>query len=113
MLLFYHALLESTIRYGITAWYGNLSVQLKTQINGLVQHAMKIMGVKDHVSLQTIYEQSILRHARKILSDQSHILHSEYELLPSGRRFRVPRSGLNRYKHSFMPTSVNILNAHM
>lgn len=63
MLLFYHAVLESTIRYEITAWYGNLSVQLKTHINRLVQHAMKIMGDKDHPSLQTIYEQSIMRQA--------------------------------------------------
>jgi len=29
MLLFYHAVLESTIRYGITAWDANLTVQLK------------------------------------------------------------------------------------
>ena len=113
MLLFYQAVLESIIRYGITAWYGNLSVQLKTQLNRLVQQAMKIMNVKNHAPLQTIYEQSIMRQARKIVSDQTHILHAEYQLLPSGRRYRVPRSRLNRYKHSFVPTSVRFLNAQM
>ena len=65
MLLFYHAVLESIIRYGITAWYGNLSVQLKTQLNRLVQQAMKIMNVKNHASLQTICEQSIMTQAPK------------------------------------------------
>ena len=113
MLLFYHAVLESIIRYGITAWYGNLSVQLKTQLNRLVQQAMKIMNVKNHASLQTIFEQSIMTQARKIVSDQTHVLHTEYHLLPSGRRFRVPRCRLNRLKHSFIPTSVKIMNEQM
>ena len=50
MLLFYHAILESILRYGITAWYGNLTVQSKSQIARQVQTAMKIMGVKNHLS---------------------------------------------------------------
>ena len=113
MLLFYHAVLESIMRYGITAWYGNLTVQSKSQIARLVQTAMKIMGVKKHPSLQNIYEQSIIRQAKTIVSDPTHILHPELQLLPSGRRFRVPRSRLNRYKHSFLPMSIKLLNIHM
>ncbi len=47
--------------------------------------AMKIIGQKDHYSLQSLYEQCVLQHARSILNDPSHILYSQYELLPSGR----------------------------
>lgn len=45
---FYHAVIESILRYGISAWFGNLSVQLKAQITRLTQRAMKMMGVKQH-----------------------------------------------------------------
>ena len=110
MLLFYHAVLESIIMYGITAWYGNLTVQSKSQIARLLQTALKIMGVKKHPSLQNIYEQSIIRKAHKIVSDPTHILHPEFQLLP---RCRVPKSRLNRYKHSFLPMYIKLLNTHM
>ncbi len=36
MLLFYQAVLESIIRYGMTAWYGNLSVKVKSKLIHLV-----------------------------------------------------------------------------
>ncbi len=113
VLLFYHAVLENVIRYGITAWYRNLSVQLKAQISHLLKNAMKIMGVKEHLSLQSISEQSIIKQAQKIVSDPTHTLQSEFQLLPSGRRFRVPRTRLNRYKHSFILTSIKSLNSNM
>ena len=58
-------------------------------------------------------ESLVSRQANKIVSDPTHILHPEFQLLPSGRRFRVPRSRLNRYKHSFLPMSIKLLNIHM
>lgn len=68
MLLFYHAILESILRYGITTWYGNFTVQSKSQIAHQVQTTMKIMEVKKHSPLQIIYEQSVIRQAEKIVS---------------------------------------------
>lgn len=93
---FYHAILESILRYGITAWYGHLIVQSKSQLSRQIQTAMKIMGVKNHLPLQTINKQSVIRLAKKLVSDPTHILHPEFQLLPSGRRFRVPKCRLNR-----------------
>ena len=89
LLLFYHAVVESILRYGISAWFGNLSVQLKAQITRLTQRAMKIMGVRQHPTLQAVFDETIIRQAQKIISDPTHVLHPEYQLLPSGRRFRV------------------------
>lgn len=82
--------MESVIRYGMTAWFGNLSTQSKSKLQHLVQAAMKVMGRTDKLSLQSIYEQSVLRQARRVLSDPSHILQREYELLPSSRRYIIP-----------------------
>lgn len=37
------------------------------------------------------------------LLDLPHILHFEHELLPFGRRYRVPKYKLNSFKNSFVP----------
>ncbi len=47
MLIFYKAVLESLIRYGITAWFGNLSVQLRNKLSRPIHTAGKIIGTKE------------------------------------------------------------------
>ena len=117
MMLFYRAVIESVFRYAISVWFGNLTVMWKSQINRLAHTAMKVMGVREHPSLQTIFEDTVLRQANKIIADPSHVLNSEFKLLPSGSRYRVPvkhkKRYLNRYKFSFIPLSVNLVNASM
>lgn len=114
MLLFYHAVIESIFRYAISVWFGNLTVKLKSQINRLALSALKVMGVREHPTIQAIFEDTVLRQARKIIEDPSHVLNSEYKLLPSGRRYRIPvkneKRFLNRHKFSFIPLSITLLN---
>ena len=75
---------------------------------------MKVMGVKKHPTLDTIFEDAVLKQAKKIIVDPTHVLYPEYQLLPSGRRYRIPTKNkkryLNRYKKSFLPRSINLLN---
>ena len=115
ILLFYRAVIESIFRFAISVWFGNLTVKSKSQINRLAHTALKVTGVREHPTLQAIFEETVLRQARKIIADPSHVLNSEYELLPSGRRYRVPvknkKRYLNRYKFSFIPLSVTLLNS--
>ncbi|XP_076125336.1 major histocompatibility complex class I-related protein 1-like [Alosa pseudoharengus] len=82
-------ILESVIQYGMQTWYGNLTVQLKSKLGRLVKTALKIVGHPDQGYMQALYEKSVLREALKIVEDHTHILHEEFALLPSGRRFRV------------------------
>ena len=110
MMLFYRANMESIIRYGITTWLGNLSVKLKTQLQNLIQRAGKIIGMQPPRPLQEIFERTLIKQGQKISQDPTHILHKEYEMLPSGRRYRVPNCKLNRYKFSFVPLSIKALN---
>lgn len=65
----------------------------------LVQTSTKIIEAKNHPSLWKFREQSVIRQARKITSDLSHIPHSELQLSASGRRHRVPESRVNGYKY--------------
>ena len=111
MLLFYRAAIESIIRYGITTWFGNLSVKLKSQLQNLIKRAGKIIGMQPPSSLQEIFEETAMRQCLKITRDPNHLLHSEYELLPSGRRYRLPKCRMNRYTFSFVPLSIKSLNS--
>ena len=59
--------------------------------------------------LSHLYERRVVRKAGVIVDDNSHVLAKHYELLPSGRRFRVPKSNtatvnsiseqINPFKH--------------
>lgn len=110
MTAFYNAVLESLVRYGMAVWFGALTVKDKTRIQKLINVAMKTIGCKNIPLLQKIFESTVLTLAKKITSDPEHVLHREYEVLPSGRRFRALRYKSNRYKFSFLPTSVAFLN---
>lgn len=55
-------------------------------------------GVKS--STYSLWEQSVIRQTQRVSSDSPHILHSGYDLLPSGRCWRV--------KNSSVPTSIKI-----
>ena len=112
LFLFFQMILESVIRYSMQTWYGNLSVQLKSRLGRLISTAFKIVGYQEQCYLQSLYEKSVLREAHKILDDPDHILNQELELLPSGRRFRMPNCRLKRYKNSFIPAAIKMLNSN-
>ena len=47
---------------------------------------------KNNVTLFIQHEQCVVQKARVIVDGNSHVLAKYYELLPSGRRFRVLKS---------------------
>ena len=110
ILIFYQAVLESLVRFGITVWFGHLSVQLRSKLVRLMQTAGKIIGVRQLPSLQSIYEQAALKQAQKIVRDDTHVLHEMFALMPSGRRYREPKWRYIRFKNSFVPVSTKMLN---
>lgn len=65
----------------------------------LILTAWKITVGENPTSLQAIFEQATLKQAYKIVSDPSHVPHTEHELLPCGKGFRVPHCKLNWLKN--------------
>ena len=55
-------------------------------------------------------EQQILRKARSILDNDSHVLYHMFDTLPSGRSFRCLSCKTNRKKLSFIPAAISLLN---
>ena len=60
-------------------------------LNKVVNVCGKVVGERQE-ELNPLYEQRVVQKARVIVDDNSHVLAKHYELLPSGRRFRVPKS---------------------
>ena len=59
--------------------------------NKVVNVCGKVVGERQE-HLSQLYERRVVRKARVIVDDNSHVLAKYYELHPSGRRFRVPKS---------------------
>ena len=66
----------------------------KNVLNKLVNVCGKVVGERQ----SQLYESRVVRKARVIVDDNSHVLAKYYELLPSGRRFRVLKSNTVRTK---------------
>lgn len=43
--------------------------------------------------------------------DSDHFLHPDFSMLPSGCRYRLPKMKNNRYKYSFVPYAIRLLNS--
>lgn len=75
MFLFHQAVIESTIRYNI--WFGNLTIQVKSNLVCLLKIAFKIIGRKEHLSHEPVHEQLFFlkKHMKSVL------FCAQYELL--------------------------------
>ena len=69
----------------------------------------KLIGKKQD-GMSAIYEQRTVKKAKCISKDDGHVLAQYYELLPSGRRYRMPCTNLGRTRKSFVPSSIDLVN---
>ena len=60
MLIFYRATIESSLRYGVTSSFGNLTVKSKTQIFDLVKTEGKIIGTPVPLNPQKLFDQATI-----------------------------------------------------
>ena len=64
-------------------------------MNKVVNVCGKVVSERQE-HLSQLHERCVVRKARVIMDDNSHVLVKYYELIPSGRRFRVPKSNTVR-----------------
>ena len=107
--MFYRAFIESVLTFSFLGWHGSLNVKNKTVLARVVNVCSKIVGERQ-ASLNELYERRAVWKGRKIAGDSAHVLARHYELLPSGRRYRMPRARTLRAKNSFVPRSIVLCN---
>ena len=59
-------------------------------LNKAVNVCGKVVGERQE-QLSQLYERRVVQKASVIVDANSHVLAKHYELVPSGRRFRVPK----------------------
>ncbi len=110
LLLFFMSVIMSVQQYCNSIWYRSLSVILKTKLFNQLKICSRIVDQPLEKLYDSAYYNNLLRLANNIVSDPNHVLHNEFELLPSNWRYRVPRLNKVRLKHSFVHQAILELN---
>ena len=115
LFVFHDSFVESVMMSSLVCWWGNLSVKNREKIYRIYTISCKIAMIrKPNTHLEQLYKSRILQMATKILSEWQpksyHFLHDCYELLSSGRRYRMPTVKTQRALNSFIPSSIKYLN---
>lgn len=76
--MFYHACIESVFLYGTAAWFGNLTLTLRSQVKRLVHTAIKVVGTGVYTPLPSTFSKIVLRLAKKMTLDPCHVLYAEF-----------------------------------
>lgn len=111
---FFKTVISPVLMYACVAFFGLLSKQLKDELsrpNRVCRRMLKRQYVID--DNDSYYAECVASLTNKIMQDSTHPLHELYELLPSGRRYRVLYARTRRFKDTFLPVSVIMLNNAM
>ena len=106
---FYRAVVESVLTFSITVWYSGTTQKDRAKLNRIVKTASKIIG-DDLQTLESLFKTRAIRKSNSIIRDINHPAHTLFDLLPSGTRYRSIRTKTNRFKNSFYPRAVRLLN---
>ena len=109
--MFFNSTIISVTMYACSAFYGLINKTLKRELERPRRRACKRCIVATNCSdNDTNYKSKMTTLACKILKDDKHPLRCHYVPLPSGRRYRLPTIRTNRFKNSFVPSSIRLLN---
>ncbi|KAF7648010.1 hypothetical protein LDENG_00163040, partial [Lucifuga dentata] len=97
--MFYSCFIESVLTFSLICWYGSLNLKNRCKLGNIVKVCSKLVGT-DLTNLSQIHVTRATRKAQLVLSDSSHPLHRNFQLLPSGRRYRLPQCRTNTSTHS-------------
>jgi hypothetical protein len=111
LLNLYRSIIEPLLTYCGLVYFPSLSVTEKNKLIKVAKSASKIISLPVP-SISEINDKALLRKARAASGDPSHPLFEEFELLPSGRRWSVPRATKTKFRSSFVPSAVACLNKH-
>ena len=108
-ILFYASTIESVLLYGSLVWGGSCSNEDRRKLLRVTRNCEKVISATLDPWSQP-WEKRTVKKAREIFNELSHPLNSQYQLLPSQRRLRLPASRTSRFKKSFIPNSISFLN---
>lgn len=109
LIRFYTAIIQSMLTSSITVWYSSLDTHSRNKLQRIVNKASKIICTP-LPSIESLNLKRSVSRVKKIISDPSHPAHYIFHLLPSGRRYSSLPAKTSRFKNSFYPHAIRILN---
>ena len=106
--LFYHSIVESTLIFCLTSWYGLITKKDTSKLNKIVRKACR-MGVQTEC-LDALYNERLLKYVDKIIKDDEHPLHCYFVFLRSVLRLRSVSHRTSRLGKSLVPSGVRLYN---
>ena len=106
---FYRSVIESVLTFSCTVWFCSATKEDKDELQHVVKTASKIIGC-DLPSLDKIFIDRSISKSKAIMKDMSHPAHNLFVTLPSGKRLRSMKARTMRFRNSFYPTAIRILN---
>ena len=102
--MFYQALIQSLISFGISCWGGNITEEDKRKINRSIKKAGKIVG-EELPLLNDLYKKYSITKALNIVNDPCNPLWNAYQISGRSGRFITVHSKTEPYKKSFVPAT--------
>ncbi len=109
LIQFYSAIIESVLCTSTTVWFSSATKSDLRRLRRVVRTAERIIGTTPP-TLQELYLSRVSKRAGKITLDTSNPAHSLFELLPSGQRYRALSTRTTRYRNSFFPQAIHLMN---
>ena len=106
--LFYTSVLQSIITHDSVIWFNNAKQKDLVKVHRVIKQSGKI--TKHAVDLNEVCKDKVIDKARSIITDDTHPLHNQYNMMRSGRRLKSIRARTSRFLNSFVPYSIRLLN---
>jgi hypothetical protein len=106
--LFFKATVPTVLMFACAAFYGLIPGYMKVDLDRPRRRCKR--HLIDNENNDDIFNHRIYRLANNIIKDSGHPLNCEFKLLPSGRRYGLPKIRTNRFKNSFVPLAIKMIN---
>ena len=108
--LFYLATIESILLFASPVWAAGCTQQSMKNLDRVQRRARRIIGCnikpwKDTAKTRTV------ALANKMMNDDDHPLTKFFRRLPSGKRLSQLKIRTSRFKRTFVPSSITLLNS--
>ena len=110
--LFFNSTIPPVLNYSMLTFYKMIPQYARYELDKPRKICQRLIGKSyDLIDNLKEYNRRAKHQADKVIKDSAHPLHKEYVKLPSGRRYRVVKARTERYRLSYVPVSIRLLNS--
>ena len=108
--MFFNATVPPVLMYACTAFYGMLTKSLRYELDRPKKTCDRLLQCDSLKDNGTLYKDKVKRMVKKVIDGKDHPLNGDFNVMPSGYRYRMPSIRTERYKSTFVPTAIALLN---